>query len=347
MKISNIPKILNQTPSYFYLAIAVLIFASSNSITRKIVEVGNHNLIDGRNPVSLCNVLFVGNICALGLMILIFHKHWNRANLKALTRKDWISLTMTGILSGAIAPAFVFTALGITNITNIVLIGRIEPILTLILSVWLLSTPLNSWIISGSIVSFLGIATTALLTSSAQKIAMGGLQFGTGEILVALAAVITSISTILNKLQLRSIPLGIFMIYRNIVGSVIFFLLANILYGAVHFMDIFSPLLWQLMVVYALLIVVFGQLCWLTGLRKASVTELNLASLCNPIIAIMMAYLILGEVPTQAQYIGGSLLLVGFVFSFIGNFRQAKIHQDLLNPNLSKAMETVVGFKGV
>ncbi len=176
---------------------------------------------------------------------------------------------------------------------------------------------------------------------------MGGFQLGRGEILVALAAIITSVSTIVNKLQLQSIPIGIFMIYRNIVGSVIFFIVANIFYGKEHFVDAFSPLLWQLMLIYALLIVVFGQLCWLTALTKATITELNLASLCNPIVAIVMAFLILGEVPTQAQYMGGSLLLVGFIFSFIGNFRQNKTKQNLSKGNHIKAMEIVVGFKGV
>ncbi len=151
MKISNLQKILKQIPSSVYLAIAVLVFAASNPITRRVVDIGNQNLIDGRNPISLCNVLFVGNICALGVMLFIFHRHWHRENLKALTPKDWISLTITGILSGAIAPALIFTALSITNITNIVLIGRIEPILSLALGVWILSTPLNPWIIFGSV----------------------------------------------------------------------------------------------------------------------------------------------------------------------------------------------------
>jgi drug/metabolite transporter (DMT)-like permease len=347
MKIISMQKILKQIPSSVYLAIAVLVFATSNPITRKVVDIGNQNLIDGRNPISLCNVLFVGNICALGLMLLIFQRHWHRDNLKALTPKDWIGLTITGILSGAIAPALIFTALGITNITNIVLIGRIEPILSLALSVWLLSTPLNPWIISGSVVSFAGIVTTALLTSSTQNVTMGGFQIGIGEILVAIAAIITSVSTIVNKSQLQSIPIGVFMIYRNIVGSIIFFLIASIFYGKEHFVDAFSPLLWQWMLLYALLIVVFGQLCWLTGLTKATITELNLASLCNPIVAIIMAFLILGEVPTQAQYMGGSLLLVGFIFSFIGKFRQSKINQNSSKANHIKAMEIVVGFKGI
>ena len=72
----NKQKFISQIPSSIYLAIAVLIFAASSSVTRKIVEIGQTNLIDGRNPISLCNVLFVGNLCAFGLMILIFHHDW-------------------------------------------------------------------------------------------------------------------------------------------------------------------------------------------------------------------------------------------------------------------------------
>ncbi|TAG92903.1 MAG: EamA family transporter, partial [Oscillatoriales cyanobacterium] len=138
MKVANkVHIILMKVPAPMYLGIAVLIFATSNSVTKKIVEIGQNHAIDGRNPISLCNVLFVGNICALGLMTLIFHQDWQPQTLKALTGKDWISLTITGILSGAIVPALIFQALGQTNITNIVLIGRIEPILTLVLGVWL------------------------------------------------------------------------------------------------------------------------------------------------------------------------------------------------------------------
>jgi hypothetical protein len=75
MKFANhLEEFLKQFPNPAYLGIAVLIFAASNSLTRKIVEIGQAHLIDGRNPISLCNVLFVGNLCALGLMSLIFHQ---------------------------------------------------------------------------------------------------------------------------------------------------------------------------------------------------------------------------------------------------------------------------------
>lgn len=348
MKLANkVHKILIRVPSPMYLGIAVLIFAASNSLTRKIVEIGQAHAINGINPISLCNVLFVGNICALGLMTLIFYKDWQPNTLKALTRKDWISLTITGILSGAIAPALIFTALGQTNITNIVLIGRIEPILTLVLGVWLLGSRVDFWASAGALISFAGVIVTAFLGSSGQMMTMGGFQIGTGEIFVAIAAIIGSISTVVGKLQLQSIPLGIFMIYRNILGTVIFFLLANLLYGPNHFAEVLSPFLWQWMIIYAAVIVVTGQLCWLAGLKNATSMQLNLASLLNPIIAIIMAYFILGEAPTLAQYLGGSLLLIGVILGLVGNLYQAKINRELAKPSPRDAMAMAIGFRGV
>lgn len=347
MKVANkVHKFFMQIPSPMYLGIAVLIFAASNSLTRKIVEIGQAHAINGINPISLCNVLFVGNICALGLMTLIFYQDWKPNTLKALTRKDWISLTITGILSGAIAPALIFSAIEQTNITNIVLIGRIEPILTLVLGVWLLGSRVDFWASAGSLISFVGVIVTAFLGSSGEMMTMAGFH-GRGELFVAMAAIIGSIATVVGKLQLQSIPLGIFTIYRNILGTVIFFILANLLYGPNHFAEVLSPFLWQWMIVYAAVIVVMGQLCWLAGLKNATSTELNLASLLNPIVAIIMAYLILGEAPTLAQYLGGSLLFIGVVLGLVGNLYQAKINRELVKPSPREAMETAIGFRGV
>ena len=344
---NNIQKFLNRVPSPLYLGIAVVIFAASGSATRKIVEIGQAHAINGRNPISLCNVLFVGNLCALGLMILIFHQDWQLKILKKITRKDWISLTITGILSGAIAPALIFTALSQITVTNVVLIGRIEPLLSLLLAVLVLGTRLNHWTIIGSLVSFLGIVVTVLWPSSRQPMMIMGLHFGTGELLVAIAAVIGSISGVIAKLQLQSIPLGIFSIYRNILGTVIFFIIANLLYGSKHFSEVLSPFLWKWMIIYALIIIVIGQLCWLAGLKNATSTELNLASLLNPLIAIFMAYLILGEVPTFAQYLGGSLLFIGLIFGFMGNLHQIKLSRELANLNPRETMDMAMGFRGV
>ena len=60
-----------------------------------------------------------------------------------------------------------------------------------------------------------------------------------------------------------------------------------------------------------------------------------------------MGYLILGEAPTLAQYLGGSLLFVGIVLGFIGNLYQAKVNRELVSPSPREAMSMAIGFRGV
>jgi drug/metabolite transporter (DMT)-like permease len=172
-------------------------------------------------------------------------------------------------------------------------------------------------------------------------------HFGLGESLVAIAAFLSSVTVILSKQQLQSIPVGIFTIYRNLLGTFVFFGIAVILYGFQHFVDIFTPILWQWMLIYASIIVVLGQLAWFAGLKNASFVQLNLASLVTPILAIIIAYLILKETPSPAQYLGGILIFLGATLSFIANVQVAKKDPSLNTLMPCQAIETNMGFRGV
>jgi drug/metabolite transporter (DMT)-like permease len=348
MNNNSISQILSRIPSSVYLWTAIAIGAASSSVTRKIIEIGEANLVNGRNPISLCNVLFVGNICAFAVMLPVFYQQLTPGILKQITRSDWISLVIIAILSGAIAPGLIFAALDNANVTNIVLIGRLEPPIALALSVWLLRVRVNAWTVAGSLVSFAGVAVTAFLASSGQKIAMmGGLfHLGKGELQVAIAASILAIATVISKLRLQMIPLGFFSLFRTGLGTIVFFILANYLYGSGHFAEAFSPFLWGWMLIYGAFIVAAGQLCWFAGLRNATSAQITLANSFNPIAAIAIAYLILGEVPTMAQYLGGGIILVGIVLSAIGNFRQAKTSAKRTRLTPGKHMEMAIGFRG-
>ncbi len=302
-----------------YLCLGILIGGASSAVTRKITQIGAQHLIDGRNPISLCNFLFVGNICALIILSLIYGREWNKATLQKLSKKDWFTLTTVAILSGAVVPGLVFQALAITGVNNIILIGRLQLPLTIALSVWLLQERVNSWEIMGGFTAFIGVILTVILQTPGMKmINMGGAGVGLGEILVAISAIISVVSTIIIKKSLSHIPIGIFSIFRNALATVIFFFTALILYGKDHFMDIFSPFLWEWMLVYAAVIIVLGQLFWLKGLRANTVSRASLAGSFTPVVSILSAYLVLGEVPNLAQYIGGSLVIFGIFLSQVG-----------------------------
>ena len=62
---NKVIRVLERVPGRAYRLLAVIIFAAANSDTRQLTELGSQNLIDGRNPISFYNVLFVGNLTAL------------------------------------------------------------------------------------------------------------------------------------------------------------------------------------------------------------------------------------------------------------------------------------------
>lgn len=87
IKLRKLNRLIYKIPGHIYLWLAVLIFGASGAVTRKVTEIGANHFTDGRNPISLCNVLFVGNLCALIVMLFIYGKQWNKANLKKLSKK--------------------------------------------------------------------------------------------------------------------------------------------------------------------------------------------------------------------------------------------------------------------
>lgn len=347
--LGNPPRSSRKILGQLYLWLAILIFGASSAVTRKLTEIGAQHSINGQNPISLCNVLFVGNLCALLVLIVIYGQQWNRATLRQISKKEWGSLIAVAILSGAIAPGLIFQALALTQVNNVVLVGRLEPPLTLALSVWLLQERVNRWEVIGAIVASVGVVLTISVHSPGQAMMQVGMfRVGVGELFAAVGAIAASVSTIIGKKLLSQVPLGIYSIVRTALGTVVFFISALILYGNQHFANVLSPFLWEWMLVYGTVIVVVGQSFWIKGLRASTVSTASIVSSFTPLVAILAAYWILGEAPTRKQYGAGSVILVGLFFSQIGIQRQAaRMAICQASMQAQQLIDTKVGFKGV
>ncbi len=342
---------LRKIPSQTFLWLAIAIFGASSAVTRKLTEIGAQNLMDGRNPISLCNVLFVGNLCALLLLVMIHWRQLNRITIGRLSGKEWFGLVLVALLSGALTPGLIFQALSQTAVNNVVLVGRLEPPLTLVLSIWILRERVNIWELIGALAAFIGVTLTIILQPpAASMMNVGSFGLGIGELLASLGAVALAISTIIVKKRLSRVPLGLYSIFRTALGTVIFFFSGLLLYGHDHFMNALSPFLWQWMLLYGAVIVVLGQSFWIMGLRASTVSMASLVASFTPIAGILAAYFILDEAPTQAQYIGGSIILLSILISQIGIQRRG-FARNLMSDTSSTAMEQIVetriGFKGI
>ncbi len=303
---------------------SLAIFALAKSVVTLLTEIGAANPIDGRNPISFCNVLFVGNIIAALSLFVLHRKDWTKANFKRLSFNDWAGILVMGVLAGALAPALGFLALENTTVSNVVFLGRIEPIVFMVLATVFLNDRPDGWGIAGSAISFAGVLAILYLSG----VESGGLMFGKGEVYALMTALALALGTLLSKVWLKSVPFGIFAVLRMVVGAIIYFLWAYHFFGPIHFADVLAPIVWQWMLLYGIVIVAGGQTLFLLGVRNARGQDVALAQSFSPIAAVIFAFLLLGEVPGPAIVTGGPIILAGIFIAQAGGWYEKRLERQ-------------------
>ncbi len=333
--------------------LAVLVYASSNSIVSLLADIGRQNTVMGRNAVSLCNLLFLGSLISLVPMVLIFYKDWTRQNLARLSGRDWGILTLSAFLSSALTPALFFIALDYTTVTNVVLIGRIEPPLFLLATFFLLKERLDPWAFAAGLIALIGAVVIIAMGDGDAAFALGK-----GEIATIFATLSFIASTLVTRVGLKGIPLGIFSIYRTVLGTVIYYFLALYLYGPNHFQDLLQPIVLKYVWVYAIIVIIIGQFSWNLGLKYARAGDVSLATSFSPLAALVIAMLLLGEDPGPGLIPGGLIILLAIAVGQTGRIRaqraerratdaaQKKAADGCIATNKAMEEESRVNFKG-
>lgn len=320
--------------------VAVLIYASSNSIVTLLTQIGEVHQVMGRNAITFCNLLALGSLISLIPMVFFFHKDWTRENLRALTRKDWGLLTLSAILSSAITPGLFFYALEHTTVTNVVLIGRIEPPLFILAAWFFLKEVLDPWALAGGLVALVGAVLIVWLKDGGGSIALG-----VGEVAALFATISFIASTLVTRTGLKGVPLGVFSIYRTVLGTIIYVFFALYLYGANHFQDLFAPVVLKWIWVYAIIVIIMGQFAWNLGLKYARSGDVALATSFSPLAAITIAMILLDEDPGAGLIPGGAVILAGVALTQYGRFRRVRAERAANERSLE--LEGSANFKGV
>ncbi len=305
-------------PSSAWIWIAILISAASNSIVAKLHDLGACHLApDGKNPISFCNIFFTGSVVAFFTLFLTHPKEVRPTNLRGYSTQEWWLTLISAALAGAIAPIMFFKALAETTVTNVVLIQTIEIPMVLALA-WLFRRERSSpTAIAGAMIALTGVALTALIGHEGQ------IHLMRGDIFTMVGTFSGVLATQLSRGVLQRMSPILYGIIRNSLGSVLFALIVLRVYGPSHFGEVFTPYLWKWTLVYGSIVVVGGQLTWLRGVRDAHASDIALAVAFGPVAGVLFAYLILGEKPTLAQYVGGAVIMCGVALHLISERKSA------------------------
>ena len=185
------------------------------------------------------------------------------------------------------------------------LIVSFTPVITALLAVFLLKERLNLFGWAGITVSVAGVALISFGES-------GGIALGTGSLLVLVSSLGSSLYNVFQKPLLERYDPVAFTTYAMIAGTLFMLAFLPGLAGAVRR----APLGATLSVVY--LGVFPGAIAystWTYALSRMPASRLATSLYVSPVLAIAIAWLWIGEIPTLMSLAGGAVTLAGVVIT--------------------------------
>ncbi|KRS12233.1 hypothetical protein XM52_28285 [Roseovarius indicus] len=320
--------------------LAVIIYAASNSVVTMLVNIGDANRINGHNVITFANLLVLGSLISLIPMSLAFGRDWELTKLRGLSSREWVLLTVSAVLSSAVTPGLYFFALENTSVTNVVIAGRIDPPTFLVLAAIFLGERFDFRAMAGNLIILVG--AVVILAFKDDDI---GHTIGLGEVAALVATLSFTVSTIITRTSLQTVPFGVFPIFRTVVGTLIYVCFQIGFSGHHHFGEMLQPILLKWIWVYVILIIIIGQLAWNLGLKHAKAGDVSLATSFSPLAAIAIAMVILNEDPGSGLIPGGVLMVFGIWVARSG--RKSAVRKRESARKKSLELEKDVNFKGV
>lgn len=304
-------RLIDAIPSQLLLVISRALQALATPIVALLITTAGSLGEKAENAISYCNVLFVGNLCAAAVVLSTFGPRHIGHQLRSLTTKRRFEVLGFGTLS-ALLSALIFTALETTMVTNAVLLSRVGPVLYVLGSALLLGQSIGWSERLGFGLILLGVVATVFTGS--------GFEFNTGDLLILASTIVYAAVTMLGKRLLPDTGLAALVFSRNFFSAIVFFVLANILFGFDHFADAFYGPLWIIMVVYAIVVIVTGQFAWYRAIGTLPPATVARWTAIAPVLAIIYAYFINGERPSETQFAALAFVTVGILVSNLGRF---------------------------
>jgi drug/metabolite transporter (DMT)-like permease len=220
-------------------------------------------------------------------------------------RRDWLPLIACGVLWFGVYNVALNEAERRLDAGTAAMLVHIAPLLIAVLAGVGLGEGFPRQLVIGGLVAFAGIVVIGTSTSS-------GRAETWGVVLCVVAAISYAVGVVTQKPLLSRLPAAEVTWLACTIGAVVCLPFAPTLVHEVGSAD--AATLWWI-VYLAAFPTALGFTTWAFALRRTSAGRMGVTVYAVPVVAIVLAWLLLGETPTVLALAGGALCLAGVAIS--------------------------------
>lgn len=284
--------------AYFYPLFAILFWAGNVIVSK----MASHAI----SPVAITFYRLVFALAVMSAFVLI--PTWKNRHI---IRQYWKHLALGGFLSVSLFQFLSYQAATTTTATNMAIVTALIPLLTIILSTWILKDQISYGLVIGGFLSFYGILYLLSHGHIAQVFSQG-MHLGDG--LMLLAAIGYALYGVLLKRWKMPIPAW----QSNFVMSsfAILYVLPFFIFLPASQMQLNQqtiPLILYASIFSSILL----SYLWIEGVRHLGPNKNSIFMNLLPVFTALIAVVLLGEHLQVFHLVGGGLTLCGILLAQI------------------------------
>jgi drug/metabolite transporter (DMT)-like permease len=254
------------------------------------------------SPVTVVWLRFLMGVLILGLTVLL------QKQFSLPQKKDWAYFALLGFLGITFHQWLQSNGLQTSEAGTTAWIVATTPVFMALLG-WLLLKEKLGWMkSSGILLAFFGVL---VVVSKGDIASISPVRFGApGDILIMISAVNWAVFSALSRRGLKSHPASVMMFYVMSFGwlftSLLFFAgdgvseIGNLTVNGwlgVAFLGVFCSSL--------------AYIAWYDALKALTTAETGVFLYIEPLVAVVVAFFVLGEAITPASLLGGAVIILG------------------------------------
>lgn len=239
-------------------------------------------------------------VAALAVLPLVLRRGWVRP-----TRREWTLLAVGGVGWFGIYNLALNAGERHVDAGTAAMIIQIGPVIVALLAVPLFGERLHAWLLGGMVVGFAGVAVIARGSSTSADASL------IGVLLVLVAAAMYAVGMLTQKVLLRRIPSVQVVLVSFLMGAATCLPFSGDLPAIVA--DGGAELWW--IVYLGVLPTAVAFTTWAYALTHTDAGALSLTTFLVPLIATLVAWLTIDEVPPPLTFVGGALAIVGVLMT--------------------------------